>query len=326
MNVFICVFQVLFLSTFFSLEAVGQKFECVDRDDILTCRDWIDHLRAENARLMNELNDERKYSEILEKRLDKRMAEERDRLKAQAGKNLNANEKKVVNAETGFVKHALDDQYYIYKVDLLKDNLQLAWYNRNTGRPYGSVGDLKRYVEGTGRQLIFAMNAGIFEHRLRKPKGLYIERKKEYQSLDIRKETDVIANFYMQPNGVFFIDTDNSAHIMTTDDFGRGSLPEIEYATQSGPMLLVNKKINDKFDSKSRNFHKRNGVCLTKDETAVYFVMSKDPVRFYDLSWVMKDFGCINGLYLDGALSSIYTEAVQDGPLAGLGPLFVVMR
>lgn len=121
-------------------------------------------------------------------------------------------------------------------------------------------------------------------------------------------------NFYLQPNGIFFIDNKNQAKICITPNFRKDS--SIMYATQSGPMLIINDTIHPKFIKGSSNLHIRNGVGILLDGNLL-FAMSKKEINFYDLATYFKDNGCKNALYLDGFVSRTYLPSKNWNQLDG---------
>jgi len=130
-------------------------------------------------------------------------------------------------------------------------------------------------------------------------------------------------NFYMQPNGVFSA-ADGMAAIFPTAK--AGTLEAKGYATQSGPMLVVDGAINAAFKQGSANVHIRNGVGLLPDGR-VLFAISKEPVNFYDFARFFQQAGCTNALFLDGAISSAYMPDEGLVQLDGrLGPLIAVVE
>lgn len=121
-------------------------------------------------------------------------------------------------------------------------------------------------------------------------------------------------NFYLKPNGIFYIKENDKAEICTTEKFiNNGS---IEYATQSGPMLLMNGKLHPDFQENSTNLNIRNGVGILPDNEIV-FAMSKNKINFYNFAMFFKGMGCKNALYLDGLVSRTYlpqkNSAQTDG-------------
>jgi uncharacterized protein YigE (DUF2233 family) len=89
----------------------------------------------------------------------------------------------------------------------------------------------------------------------RSPLGLHVENGREL----IRTNTAAGAgNFYIKPNGIFYVSGDN-AGILETHHFLQ-QRPHSDIATQSGPMLVINGAINPKCLSNSTSLKVRNGV------------------------------------------------------------------
>jgi uncharacterized protein YigE (DUF2233 family) len=211
------------------------------------------------------------------------------------------------------------DSFLTYVVDTKKQDLRLYWKN-DKGENFGSIENLKTSIEQKNNILLFAMNAGMYK-KDGSPQGLYIEKQKALSSLDTSKAA---GNFYLKPNGVFYLTTENTAKIVTTALFKNNG--KIKYATQSGPMLLINGKMHPDFKEGSSNLNIRNGVGILPDGKAV-FVLSKKEINFYDFASYFKSLGCQNALYLDGFVSRAYLPSENwiqtDG---NFGVLFAVSR
>jgi uncharacterized protein YigE (DUF2233 family) len=169
---------------------------------------------------------------------------------------------------------------------------------------------MKKHTILHHQKLLMAMNGGMFEQDF-SPLGLYIENGKMLQSINLRKGN---GNFYMEPNGIFFIDKKQKAYVISTKDFHLND--SVSYATQSGPMLLINGAINSKFTAGSKNVNIRNGVGV-KPNGEVVFAVSKEEINFYDFAKWFKERGCINALYLDGFVSRIYLPEKQIEQMDG---------
>jgi len=146
------------------------------------------------------------------------------------------------------------------------------------------------------------MNGGMFQKDF-SPLGFYIDNGTIVRQLNTREGS---GNFYLKPNGVFYITKNNTAHISTTPDFEANNM--IKYATQSGPMLVINGKLHEAFKEGSANVNIRNGVGILPNGD-VLFAMSKTEVNFYDFANYFKDKGCNNALYLDGFVSRAYAPS-----------------
>lgn len=109
-----------------------------------------------------------------------------------------------------------------------------------------------------------------------------------------------LPNFYLEPNGIFYITNDGKAGICKTIVYS--NIANVEFATQSGPMLLINGKVNIIFNPKSNNLNIRNGVGILPNNDLI-FAISTNKVTFYDFAKFFKEKGCLNALYLDGYVS-----------------------
>jgi uncharacterized protein YigE (DUF2233 family) len=197
------------------------------------------------------------------------------------------------------VKEKTDDDLFVtYKVDIKKSDLRLYWKD-DENEIFKSIQNLKTWLESQKRTLVFAMNAGMYMQD-NSPLGLYIENKKELSHLNTANAN---GNFYLKPNGVFYITTDNVPVICQTTDFVNNG--KIKYATQSGPMLVINGTIHSAFKEGSANVNIRNGVGILPNNEVI-FVMSKSEINFYDFASYFKKLGCKNALYLDGFVSRTY--------------------
>jgi hypothetical protein len=81
-------------------------------------------------------------------------------------------------------------------------------------------------------------------------------------------------NFHLKPNGVFFIDGEKGG-VMETEAFLASGL-EPRYASQSGPMLVIDGEIHPKFSEDGTSFQRRNGVGSPDPHTLV-FAISEGP-------------------------------------------------
>jgi uncharacterized protein YigE (DUF2233 family) len=191
-----------------------------------------------------------------------------------------------------------NNQILAYTVDVKKQDLQFYWKN-DKGEILKSIQQLKTDVERQHRQLVFAMNGGMYNRNL-SPQGLFIQHAKTIAPLDTASGND---NFYLKPNGVFYITTGNVAVVCNTTDFVNNG--KIKYATQSGPMLVIDGQIHPVFKEGSTNLNIRNGVGILPDNKVV-FAMSKTEINFYDFARYFQGLGCKNALYLDGFVSRTY--------------------
>lgn len=173
------------------------------------------------------------------------------------------------------------------------------YWKDDTGKPLRSLQNLKNFVEAGGKQLRFAMNGGMYL-RDGSPQGLFIENEIEHAKLDT---TSGSGNFYLKPNGVFYITTDNQAVVCQTSELT--TTEKINFATQSGPMLLIDGTVHTGFKKGSANINLRNGVGILPNGKVI-FAISKTEVNLYDFAMFFKNLGCKNALYLDGFVSRMY--------------------
>ncbi len=191
--------------------------------------------------------------------------------------------------------------FIMYSADHSKEKVEMFWKDEN-GQPLKSIRKLKTYVNAQHKELKFAMNGGMFtEHNM--PKGLYIENSRMLNPIDTLTGK---GNFYLEPNGIFYRMANNTYAVVSTKAFRYR--PDIEFATQSGPLLVYNGTINPVFRQNSHNMNIRNGVGILRNGNPV-FVMSKKKVNFYHFAKVFKSLGCRNALYLDGFVSRAYFPA-----------------
>jgi uncharacterized protein YigE (DUF2233 family) len=214
-----------------------------------------------------------------------------------------------------------DVNFDIYSVPMAQNGLKLLCMDEQKV-PFRDVKTLRGYLENQHQKLVFAMNAGMYTTE-NLPKGLYIEQKQTLMPLDTAEKG--FGNFYLQPNGVFAFD-DTSAVILETKAFQKQA-KNYTYATQSGPLLVVNNIINPIFTQDSKSLFIRNGVGITQAGKIV-FVISNQPINFYIFAQLFKEqLHCTNALFLDGAISKMYAPEINRFDLEGdLGPFIVLLQ
>lgn len=192
----------------------------------------------------------------------------------------------------------INEKILSYSLNPKEENIKFYW-KKPDGERIKSLGNLKEFVEQQNQKLVFAMNGGMFNKDF-SPQGLYIEDGKILNPIDTLNGE---GNFYLKPNGIFYINFDKKAFIVETEKF---DLTEnIQFATQSGPMLVINGKIHPEFRKGSKNINIRNGVGISNDNKVI-FAMSKKEINLYDFAEFFQKHGCKNALYLDGFVSRTY--------------------
>ena len=190
------------------------------------------------------------------------------------------------------------------------------YLNDQNNKNIGSFNALQKHL-GQCQQLGFAMNAGMY-HPNYQPVGLYVENGKQKKALNTAQGS---GNFFMQPNGVLAWNQ-QKAVIQTTQDYQKTGF-KASYATQSGPMLVINGKINTAFKPTSDSYKIRNGVGIKGQ--SLYFVISRSRINFYDFAqFFQKQLQVENALYLDGTISSLYYPGKSHDRLFQLGPMVAI--
>jgi prepilin-type processing-associated H-X9-DG protein len=208
-----------------------------------------------------------------------------------------------------------DADYSICRFDVRRDDVRLYWKDAD-GKPYANFDALAQTLKAHGRVLRFAMNAGMFETDL-SPVGLFVEDGRRERPADTR-EGD--SNFHLKPNGVFWIGN-SSAGVTETSRY-LANPPAVRFATQSGPMLVIDGRIHPKILPTGTSKKVRNGVCV-RDGTTATFAISETPVTFNAFARLFRDsLGCANALFLDGSVSSLYApDLSRDDEFSPLGPI-----
>ncbi|MBX3567590.1 MAG: phosphodiester glycosidase family protein [Rhizobiaceae bacterium] len=187
-------------------------------------------------------------------------------------------------------------------------------YADHDGRPYRSLDAFDAAMRAEGRSIVLAMNAGMY-HEDMSPVGLLVEDGRQIAPLQIG---DGDGNFFLKPNGVFVVDDTGAALVMETQSYAASAITP-HFATQSGPMLVVDGKIHPRFEPDGQSRHVRNGVGVRGDGTIVAAI-SLDMVSLGKFARLFRDgLGCPNALFLDGAIS-----ALSDGNRTLLGGVYPV--
>jgi len=194
----------------------------------------------------------------------------------------------------------------VVKINLKKDDLAI-FLKDNKDILYRNFERLEKSLLTQNRELLFAMNGGIFEEG-GVPTGLYIENGKIISPINTANGK---GNFYLEPNGVFYFDS-IGARIMTSDiyyrDYYKKAATDKLYAIQSGPMLVIDGEIHEKFSKDSESRFVRNGVGIA-DNGQIVFAISNDKVTLHEFASFFKNsLGIKNALYLDGAISDMYVR------------------
>ncbi|MFI0426021.1 MAG: phosphodiester glycosidase family protein [Flavobacterium sp.] len=191
-----------------------------------------------------------------------------------------------------------DDRFISYIVNPKKQNLEFFWKNEK-GEHFKNAENLISWLKNKNKKLLFSTNGGMYK-KDNSPQGLYVEKTITKSEIDTSNGN---GNFYLKPNGIFYLTTDKNPIICKTEDFVNNGM--IKYATQSGPMLVIDGEIHAAFKKNSTNLNIRNGVGILPNNQII-FAISKKEINFYDFAEYFKKLGCKNALYLDGFVSRTY--------------------
>ncbi len=191
--------------------------------------------------------------------------------------------------------------------------------NGANAEPLRSLSGLEKSLSKSSAAVAFAVNGGMYDDAGR-PIGYYVENGKRLKTLN-QKEGG--GNFHMLPNGVFF-GSGSKWEIRTASDFSDNIIKRPDFATQSGPMLVIGGKFHPKISANGESINIRNAVGIDAKGRA-HFVISEVPVSFGRLARFMRDgLGCDNALYLDGNVSSLwYPAGARQDSGYPLGPLLI---
>ena len=205
------------------------------------------------------------------------------------------------------------------RVDLRTNRLEL-FLGDETGHTFNRFDHLAAWIAGRNQQLRFAMNAGMYNPDF-SPVGLFVKDGREISPLNV---ADGTGNFFLKPNGVFFVSASGPRIVETTEY--PVLAPGVRLATQSGPLLLRHGVVNPAFDAASTSRLIRNGVGISKN--TILFAISEQPITFYEFAVFFRDeLQCQDALYLDGVVSSLYSVNLQrNDSRADLGPIIGVVH
>ena len=222
------------------------------------------------------------------------------------------------------LKHELafaipSERYTVVTVDVRQQTLELFWADEQ-GQVFRHFDTLSKWLEPRGKNLVFAMNAGMYHYDF-SPVGLLLIRGRELAPLNL---DEGFGNFFLKPNGVFLWNKE-SAMVLESSEYPRYASTAV-FATQSGPLILRHSQIHARFDPLSSSRHIRNGVGVKGNQ--VYFVISNQAVNFYEFAQYFRDeLACTDALYFDGSISSMWAPSMGRGNNKNaLGPIVGVVE
>lgn len=187
--------------------------------------------------------------------------------------------------------------------------------------PLRSLAALETALGPRAQHLRFAMNAGMYDEQGR-PIGLYVEDGRERRRINRQAGP---GNFHLLPNGVFTVAADGRVAVIPSGRYRPASRPR--WATQSGPMLVIDGRLHPAIQDNGPSLHIRNGVGVDSPDTA-WFVISDDAVSFGRMARFFRDvLLCPNALYFDGSVSSLWDRpGGRRDTRTDLGPLVAVFE
>lgn len=203
------------------------------------------------------------------------------------------------------------------------DNSDIRLFHSDqNGDPYLQFDTLAREMDEQGLTLVFAMNGGMY-HEDRSPVGYYRDGYGDQATINTN---DGPGNFHMKPNGVFWL-KEGTAGITESSAYLEAGL-EPDYATQSGPMLVVDGDLHPGINPDGVSRKRRNGVGVSQDGAEVYFVISDSAVTFYEFaSLFLEELETPNALFLDGQVSRLYAPGIDRAESGlDLGPIIGVLE
>lgn len=188
--------------------------------------------------------------------------------------------------------------------------------------PYRSFAAVAAAHAADAPPVAFAMNGGMYDD-VGRPIGYYVENGERLHPIN---RADGPGNFHLKPNGVFF-GAGDTWQVLDTDVFYDTIDERPEFATQSGPMLVIQGKLHPQIDPRGTSLKIRNAVGVDGQGRA-HFVIAESPVSFGKLARYFRDeLETPNALFLDGSVSQLWDPAKSrrdEG--APLGPLILVER
>lgn len=211
------------------------------------------------------------------------------------------------------------DAYTVCSFKVTETDLRM-FHSDADGVPFKQFDILARELDETGETLVFAMNGGMY-HEDRRPVGFYRDQYGDQASVNTN---DGPGNFHLKPNGVFWL-TAGGAGVTESQAFIDAGL-DPDYATQSGPMLVLNGEVHPGLNPDGTSHRRRNGVGVSENGAMVHFAISDTAVTFHDFATLFRDqLAASDALFLDGQVSRIYAPDINRfeigtdmGPIVGV--------
>ncbi|WP_201575015.1 phosphodiester glycosidase family protein [Psychrobacter sp. H8-1] len=203
-------------------------------------------------------------------------------------------------------------------------SLQLFWQQTDGSEPLLTFDNLIDALPAQ-QNLAFAMNAGMYNESYA-PIGYTVIEGKEIRALNTKEGG---GNFHLLPNGVLWWDKDGKVQISESNALNtqlNSGRAQPWYATQSGPMLVIDGEIHPQFNPDSQSLKFRNGAGVCSDGS-IQLVNSNEPVSFYQFASLFRDdLKCPNALFLDGGIASaLYAPSIDKHDKKEMGVIIGVV-
>lgn len=213
------------------------------------------------------------------------------------------------------------DAYTVCTFSMSEHDIRL-FHSDADGAPYLQFNELERELDEQSRTLIFAMNGGMY-HEDRAPVGFFRD---QYGDRATVNTNDGPGNFHLKPNGLFWLTADG-AGVTESQTYLDDEIDPV-YATQSGPMLVIDGALHPGLNPDGTSHRRRNGVGVSADGQTVHFAISDAAVTFHEFATLFRDtIDAPNALFLDGQVSRIFAPEIDRNELGSdLGPIVGVVE
>jgi uncharacterized protein YigE (DUF2233 family) len=208
--------------------------------------------------------------------------------------------------------------YHILKAS--PSSIRVVWKD-DAGNPLRTFPEAARYLTQKNLVIDTLMNGGIFEPG-GIPSGLLIQDGKTLQAVN-RNAGE--GNFFLKPNGIFLISAKGAA-VIRTEEYPVAD-QVIQYAVQSGPLLLRHGQTHPAFNAPSPSRLHRNGVGVTKSGQVVFAMTDFHSPKFpnlHEFAQLFRHLGCDDALFLDGDISQMRSGADVRKPSNPFGSIIAV--
>jgi len=201
-------------------------------------------------------------------------------------------------------------------------SIRIVWKD-NEGNQLATFPEVARYLADQRIAVDTLMNGGIFEEG-GVPSGLFVQDGKTLRPVN---KNEGEGNFFLKPNGIFLIGSKGAA-VIRTEEYPLPDV-EIQYAVQSGPLLLRQSKTHPRFNANSTSRLHRNGVGISKNGEVVFAMTDFHSPKFpnlYEFAQLFRTLDCEDALFLDGDLSQMRSGANILKPGNHFGSIIAVTQ